>query len=439
MKSCDALLGDKPVLGNTEIQRFNETLCRARSSPFYRRRLEGLPSGIASWDELQQYPITRKADLRSGSPWDFVATPRAELAEYHESFGTTGEPISIWATQHDFSCWTEQILDCAIDFRPEDIVLIRFPYAISVPAHIVQAAAKMRGACTVPVSSRTTISPFTRVIRLLHKLEGTVLACNPFEAILLGETAKLMGYDPAHDFPALRAICVAGEMLVDARKAQIERLWNLKVYNLYGSTETGNIAATCPAGKLHVSSNHFLLEILDPITYRPVGIGRRGLLVVTTLYMEGTPLIRYDTRDIVRLLPAETCSCGRRDLVLEHFGRYDQRIRLEGQEILIGELQEAILTMPGIPIGLFWMVYINDQRLIVRMETVADGPGIKEAEAYLSERLKVRCKIDPVPAGTLYDRDKLLAVEGVGKPKYVADWRTGGWYPRTLQELAGKE
>jgi phenylacetate-CoA ligase len=439
LESGGVLLEDKPVLGDAQIERFNETLRRARSSSFYRRRLAGLPLTIESLTEVRRFPITSKAELREGSPWDFVAAPQEELVEYHESFGTTGEPVSIWATKHDFSCWTKQILDCAVDFKPEDIVMIRFPYAISVPAHTVQAAARTRGACTIPVSSRTSISPFTRVIRLMDKLKGSVLACNPFEAILLGETAKLMGLDPARDFPSLRAICVAGEMLVDARKAQIERLWNVKVYNLYGSTETGNIAATCAEGKMHVSADHFLLEVLDPVTYEPLDPSQRGLLAVTTTFMEGTPLIRYDTRDIVRLLPGESCSCGSKHPVLEHFGRYDQRIRLEGEEILLGDLQETILTAPGIPIGLFWMVYLNGQGLVIRMETACDRSGLIEAEAYLSEKLKVRCEIEPVPQGTLYDREKLLAVESVCKAKYVADWRVGGWYPRTLHELIGRE
>jgi phenylacetate-CoA ligase len=114
---------------------------------------------------------------------------------------------------------------------------VRFPYAISVPAHIVTQAARERGACVIPASSRTAISPYRRVIELLTKLDVTVLGCLPMEAIWLAEAARQMNRDPARDFPHLRAICTAGELLSDARRERIADLWNCRVYNLYGCTE----------------------------------------------------------------------------------------------------------------------------------------------------------------------------------------------------------
>lgn len=422
-------------LKSLQLERLNWTLQKCRNSKLYSQKHNRYPLQLNNLEDIIRFPLTTKEELRASAPLGTLSVPGEQLVEYHESFGTTGEPISVWLTANDFEQWTQQIEQCAIDFGPSDTVLVRFPYAISDPAHIVQSAAKKRGACVVPVSSRTVVTPHTRVIKLLHKLKATVIGCLPLETILLAETAKLMGYDPARDFPHLRGFCVAGEMLTDSRKKLIEKLWNATVYNMYGTTENGNIAATCSEGRLHAAEDHFLLEVLDPVTYKPVPPGEMGILVVTTLTLEACPLVRYVTGDIAALHPASTCSCGRSGQILQHLGRYSDRLEIDGQIIVPGDLQEAILKTPGDLISSLWMVGVTEFGLVVRAESEHPGADVISAQAFLSVELKVPVKLELVPIGGMFDRNKLLEISPVIKPRYVANWAVENRYPRTLGQL----
>ncbi len=422
-------------LKELQLGRLNRTLQKCRESILYREKHAGYPLKIEDLRDISQFPVTTKEELRECAPLGTLAVPREQVVEYHESFGTTGEPISVWLTAADFARWTQQIEHCAIDFNPGDTVLVRFPYAISDPAHIVQSAAKKSGACVVPVSSRTVVSPHSRVIRLLRKLRATVIGCLPLEAILLAETAKLMGYDPATDFPHLRGFCVAGEMLTGSRKKLIEEMWHARVYNMYGTTENGNIAADCSAGRLHAAEDHFLLEVLHPKSFEPVPPGERGILAVTTLTLEACPLVRYVTGDIVTLNPAASCSCGRNGQVLEHLGRYSDRLDINGTTIIPGDLHEAVLQTPGNLISALWMTGVSENGLIVRAESEFPEAGTSSVRAFLSKRLGVPVKLELVPIGGMFDRNKLLEVSPVIKPRYVANWAADNRYPRTLDRL----
>lgn len=418
-----------------QLTRLNQTLQRCRDSMLYQKKHAGYPLQIENLEEIARFPLTTKEELRKSAPMGTLSVPIEHVVEYHESFGTTGEPISVWLTARDFEQWTDQIEQCAIDFKPSDTVLVRFPYAISDPAHIVQSAAKKRGACVVPVSSRTVVSPHTRVIKLLLKLKATVIGCLPLEAIFLAETAKLMGYDPSKDFSHLRGFCVAGEMLTASRKQLIEKIWNTRVFNMYGTTENGNIAADCPQGSLHVAEDHFLLEVLDPITFKPVSLGERGILVVSTLTLEACPLVRYITGDIVTLRPAKGCACGRNGQILQHLGRYSDILDINGTTIIPGDLHEAILQAPGDLISSLWMIGVSMNSLVIRSESKHPEADVSPAVNFLSRKLGVPVKLELVPIGGMFDRNKLLEVTPVIKPKYIANWTAENRYPRSLGEL----
>jgi phenylacetate-CoA ligase len=215
-----------------QLDRLRKTVARASHSIYYGPRLAGLQ--VDTLEDLRRLPLTPKEDARAASPLGLLAVESDRLFQYHESYGTTGTPTSSWLTRDDFQNYATQINHTAANLNSSDRLLVRFPYAISVPAHIVTHAAHNRGACVIPVSSRTAISPYMRVIDLLGKLQATVICCLPMEAIWLAETAQQMGKDPANDFPHLRGFLVAGELLSDARRSRIADLWHAEIYNLYG-------------------------------------------------------------------------------------------------------------------------------------------------------------------------------------------------------------
>jgi phenylacetate-CoA ligase len=416
-----------------QLERLRETIDRARRAPLYAQRLADCR--VESLADLACLPLTVKEELRAASPWGLVAVGREELFQYHESYGTTGTPVSGWLTQGDLRNYAAQINHSAVNFDRGDRVLVRFPYAISVPAHIVTQAARERGACVIPASSRTAISPYRRVIELLTKLDVTVLGCLPMEAIWLAEAARQMNRDPARDFPHLRAICTAGELLSDARRERIADLWNCRVYNLYGCTEAGNIAADCEEGRLHLSWDHFLLEVLDEELREPVPDGERGVAVLTTLTREAMPVVRFVLGDYVRLIEHHGCLCGRQSPVIEHFGRDLNRFRLGDRWVWARDLEQRLLAAPVEAIGDLWLVEVDGQEIRFRAEAQRpDARLYRRLEEEIGEELSVRLKIDAVPYGKLLSRPRFEVVQPVNKPRVIGEARPDG-RPLTLDDL----
>jgi phenylacetate-CoA ligase len=424
-----------------QTERLRETLARARRSQLYAAHLPDVtsqpePAAHASAVALlAALPLTTKEDLRSASPWGLVAVERDELIQYHESYGTTGTPVSGWLTRGDLAHYAAQINHSAVNFDRGDRVLVRFPYAISVPAHIVSQAARNRGACVIPASSRTTISPYPRVIDLLGKLDVTVLGCLPMEAIWLAEAARRLGREPGRDFPHLRAICTAGELLSDARRERIAELWNCRVYNLYGCTEAGNIAADCDEGRLHVSWDHFLLEVLDEGLEKPVPAGQRGVAVLTTLTREAQPLVRFVLGDYVRVIEDHGCPCGRQSPVIEHFGRDLNRLRVGDRWLYVRDLEQRLLAAPAETIGDLWLIEVDGQEVRFRAEARRPDPRLyRRLEEEVGEELGIRLKIDAVACGSLLNRARFDVVQPVNKPRVIGQTRPDR-RPLTLDDL----
>ena len=103
-----------------------------------------------------------KEDLQNHSPYGFVAANKEDLLQYHESSGTTGQPISAWFSEKDLDDITTSINDCGVHFSKQDKVLIRFPYALSTISHFLHQAAQKNHACVIPADSRTTVTPMPR-------------------------------------------------------------------------------------------------------------------------------------------------------------------------------------------------------------------------------------------------------------------------------------
>ncbi|MFQ5733793.1 MAG: phenylacetate--CoA ligase family protein, partial [Planctomycetaceae bacterium] len=373
----DRLYWPADEIARHQLDRLRETVAAAKRSTHYGPVLSNVRLEVL--DDLTALPLTTKDDVRSASPFGLVAVDRKDLFQYHESFGTTGTPASGWLTRGDLENYAAQINQTAVNLGRCDRVLVRFPYAISVPAHIVTQAARNRDACVIPASSRTAVSPHPRIVELLEKLEATVLCCLPMEAIWLAETARLMGRDATRDFPHLRAICTAGELLSDARRQRIADLWNVGVFNMYGCTEAGNIAADCEFGRLHLSWDHFVLEVLDETNWQPVAPSMLGTAVLTTLTREAMPLLRYVLGDNVRLHADHECPCGRKSPIVEHFGRDLNRFQLAGRWRFVKDLEELLLQGPVEAVGNLWLIEIRSGEVRLRVEAEHRDPDFYQS------------------------------------------------------------
>ncbi|WP_235182784.1 phenylacetate--CoA ligase family protein [Gracilibacillus boraciitolerans] len=260
-------------------RKLQEMYHRIQKSPLYKKKLAHIESNDINLHHLHTLPLTTKEDLRKAGIFGPLAVDKREIAQYHESTGTTGiPPSSAWFTQRDLLTGGRQLKECGVHLSAEDLILIRFPYAMALPAFLLQQAAWQTGAGVVPASGRTVVTPpYPRVLCLLKQLSVTVLAGLPREMELLAETARLEGTEVSTAFPDLRALCVAGELMSDKRKAHIEKLWQVPVFNMYGSTETANIATMCEYGTMHIIEEDFIVEVLKEDGSEPVANGEKRL------------------------------------------------------------------------------------------------------------------------------------------------------------------
>lgn len=393
-----------------KLAALNNTISLCRKSEFYGPRLPVEP--LKSLEDIKKLPLTTKEDIRQNSPFGLISVPSRELYQYHETFGTTGTPAATWLTKEDLYDLAHRVNESGIGFTGEDTVLVRFPYAISTVAHFTHLAAQLKNACVIPASSRTTISPFCKIVDLMRKLEVTVLASLPLQAVLIAETAELLGLRPDKDFPKLRAINTAGELLTPRRRKVIEDIWGVPVYDNYGMTEIGPTIVDCSYQVPHPLDDRFIFEVLDDDMRNEIKPGDIGNLVVTTLSRKGTPLIRYITGDRVRMVKS-SCKCGK-DTTFELRGRKKDVIQVGERIFDMRDLEDMLEQIPGVR---FWVV--GPMKDGIRFVIEYENQVKRETVEAIGEAFNVKVSIDTVPRGTLCDRHELLSTGEAGKPRYI--------------------
>lgn len=406
-------------LQDAEIGR---TLAAARRSPFYRQRL-------VDRTDLSGVPFTSKEDLRKGYPYAFLAVPRHEVATYHESSGTTGQPIASFLTETDWRECADRFTRGAARLNRDDWVLVKTPYSMATTAHQMHAAALARGATVVPADNRTTMMSYPRVLHLLDTLSISITWSLPSEPLFWAAAAWAGGHVPASLGRSLRALVVAGEPLGPAKRKRISEIWGARVVEDYGSTETTSLAGECDEGVLHAWADRFLMEVYDPLT----GVLTRrgtGQLVVTTLYREAMPLVRYNLEDVVELWD-EPCPCGWNLPKIRVLGRLFNPAGGGHPGPTQSSIDETIYRLPLECRALFWrgMVTDNGLRLEVETESAAANECKRHLQEDLGHRLDLSVDVRAVPQGTLVPREFLLRETPFAKPRFLysssEEWERG--------------
>src|SRR5262249_32073826 len=149
--------------------------------------------------------------------------------------------------------------------------------------------------------------PFPRALELLERTGAHVLASLPMEPTVLETLARARGLDPARDL-AVDTLFLGGAPLPAVVQRRLAEAGGARVIELYGSTETMLLGTSCREGTLHLEGSLAFSEILALDGDGPPAPGADGRLVVTTLEIEGSPVVRLDTGDVVR--PLGPCRCG---------------------------------------------------------------------------------------------------------------------------------
>src|SRR5262249_6079987 len=192
--------------------------------------------------------------------------------------------------------------------------------------------------CHIACGNLSWDVPFPRALDFLRTLRPHIIACLPLEMFLLWELAATLGLDRAKELDSLETAILAGAPVPPAMRRIVARDWGVEVREIYGSNETLFLGASCARGQLHLDTNLFVAEILDPHTLAPVAEGEPGVFTLTHLGPKAMPLVRYLTRDMLRVLP---CACGRPEPAIELLGRQDEVVELDGKRLYTADILDC--------------------------------------------------------------------------------------------------
>jgi phenylacetate-CoA ligase len=317
--------------------------------PFYRNKMDekGIrPSDIHALDDIRKLPFTTKDDLQNNYPHGLRACPSDRIVEVHMSSGTTGKPVVDEYTSMDIDIWRESMSRtmAAAGCTKDDIVQNCYGYGLFTGGLGAHYGACNIGAQVLPMSSGNT----SRQLMVMQDFGSTMLACTPSYALYMAEEAADAGID-LHKLP-LNKGCFGAEPWSENMRKEIESRYGMKAYDIYGLTEIigPGVSFECEAQNgLHINEDLFYPEIVDPATGLPVPDGEQGELVFTTLTKEGTPLLRYRTRDISCFVP-EPCSCGRTTIRMHRlFGRTDDMLIIRGVNVFPSQIEHALIEIEG--------------------------------------------------------------------------------------------
>ena len=407
---------DREQITAIQLKNFRRLVRLARrNSTFYRSHLAAVEADdIQRLEDIRKIPLVEKEDLRLAQEnrgeflfGDMLGVPPAEVSHFRQTSGTTGKPVYVpesgqsWAWRTEIWC---HILWMA-GFRETDRVFIPFGYNVYVAFWEGHYAAAKLGCMVVPGGALDTQGRISK----MTEVKATGLLNTPTYGIHLAEVADRMGVDPRR-MGIERMVC-AGEPMPEATRRHLEQLWGAEVYDHIGGTEPCAWAAMCgERDGLHVMEPYFLVEILDLDTRtREVSPGELGVAVVTPLGRHSFPMVRFNTKDIVRR-GTDGCACGRTSMKIQEVaGRADDLRKIRGvlftpvavEETLRGEFPE-----------------IGEYEILVRREGVMDTIALRfelshemsrdavaDLTARLGKRLKtktnLRFELQPAAAGSL--------------------------------------
>lgn len=334
-----------------QIERLKETMEWVYEKvPFYRVKLDEYgvtPDDIKTLDDLTLLPFTVKSDLRENYPFGLFAVPPYECVRIHASSGTTGKPITGGYTKED----VEQLGECmarslwAAGVRPMDICQNAYNMGLFTGGLGFTLGTEALGATLVPTGSGQT----EQQIILLQDFRTTVIYSTPSYALTIAEKASELGINLRDS--NLRIGIFGAEPWSEEMRREIEERLGIVAMESYGLTEMGGpgVAFSCSekAG-LHINEDHYIAEVIDPVTEEPLPLGEEGELVLTSIQRRAMPLIRYRVRDLTRLY-REPCECGRALLKMERVAaRSDDMLIVNGINLFPSQIESILLEIPEV-------------------------------------------------------------------------------------------
>jgi len=338
-------------LAQLQLERLESTLSRVYMNvPFYRKKFDEAgfnPDDLRTLEDLRKLPFTSKNDLRENYPYGLFAVPLREVVRLHASSGTTGMATVVGYSKNDIKTWSNLVARvlAAGGITKDDVIQIAFNYGLFTGAFGLHYGAERLGASVIPISSGNT----RRQIQIMQDFKTTALVGTPSYAMLIADTMMEMGINP--NSMSLKYGLFGAEPWSDAMRGELESKLKIVATDNYGLSEVmgPGVAGECTERHgLHIAEDHFLVELVNPETLKPVQPGEIGEMVITTLTKEAFPMIRYRTRDLTRLIP-EPCACGRTMTRMARvMGRTDDMLIIRGVNVFPQQIETVLFEIEGV-------------------------------------------------------------------------------------------
>lgn len=388
-----------------EIEQFQEQELRKQllylneKSPYYsalfaEHKIDVLE--IKTLKDLVKLPITTKDDLQENNE-EFLCVNRAEIADYVTTSGTSGDPVMITLTDSDLDrlAYNEALSYQCAGLNTSSIIQMTTTIDRRFMAGLAYfLGARKAGIGVIRVGSGVPELQWDTI----KKVKPDTLICVPSFLLKMIEFAEENGIDYKKS-SIKKAICI-GEPLRNqdfsdnVLATRIKSKWDIELYSTYASTEMATAFTECEAGKGgHQHPELIICEFLDE-SNQPVPKGEAGELVVTTLGVEGMPLLRYKTGDIVQPF-YEKCSCGRTTMRLGPLvGRKQQMIKYKGTSLYPPSLQDLLNDFEEVKHHVIevFSSEINEDEILVKVFCTEESDELQDK---IKDRFRAKVRVSP--------------------------------------------
>jgi phenylacetate-CoA ligase len=388
-------------------QKLGELLQYAgRNSPFYKELFAKNQvdiSKIKTLSDLSTLPTTSKEDLQQRNN-DFLCVDPGKIIEYTSTSGTLGSPVTIALTENDLNRLTineYNSFKCADGTAADTYQLM-----LTLDRQFMAGMAYYMGLRKLG-SGIIRLGPGVPSLQweTIQRLKPTAIVAVPSFILKLIKFAK-DNYIDLNKSSVKKAICIGEnirntDFTYNILGKKITGAWDIHLYSTYASTEMQTAFTECSEGRGgHLQPELVIVELLDE-NNQPVGTNMPGEVTITTLCVEGMPLLRYKTGDICMYFD-EPCACGRTSLRLSPIiGRKKQMIKFKGTTLYPPALFELLNEMDEV-LDFVIDVYSNDiglDEVLIHILPIDDSKACdNRIRAYLQARLRVSPHVNYINA-----------------------------------------
>jgi phenylacetate-CoA ligase len=368
-------------------------------SPFYKELFAANnidPAEIKTLADLKKIPVTNKEHLQQRND-DFLCVSRNKIIEYSSTSGTLGSPVTIALTEGDLNrlAYNEYSSFTCADGNADDIYQLMLTLDRQFMAGMAYySGLRKMGAGIIRLGPGVPSLQWETILRL----KPTAIVAVPSFIIKLIQFAQQHNID-INQTSVKKAICI-GENIrntdfsLSILGKKIIEAWDIKLYSTYASTEMQTAFTECGEFKGgHSQPELIILEMLDE-NDQPVDAGQPGEVTITTLGVEGMPLLRYKTGDIC-LHFDEPCACRRTSKRLSSVvGRKKQMIKYKGTTLYPPALFDMLNEMEEV-LDFVAEVYSNEMGTDEVLLNILPVTLTEECDRKIRANLQARLRVSP--------------------------------------------